>query len=182
MSVGQYRDVEYAEHLRDLLVGDLDEINYAIADEPLQPLVDRDIVVAPPGVQISDAMIFVTPADRRYPESPTQAEHNVEGGVKYVTWARHVAAALTVQPQVVMVEDARSVAAATRAVCRLSEALDRLFLRYIKLEDWWAWLDVQGVSSVLALRMPGTAETLVAARQFALEVRVKERVDTRPVV
>jgi len=181
MSVGQYQEVEYASRLRDLFLGDLEELNLAVADEVARPMVEEDIVVGPVGVQISDLTLFVVPGGKVYPNSPTQAELNTVNGVVYPTWCRHVHGTLIVQPQATFVPDSSSVQHATRVVCKLSDTLDMLFLRYIKLADWWAWLDVGSFSSVAAIQMPGTNQ-LVAAKQCALTIRVKERVDTRPTV
>lgn len=184
MSVGQYSEETYTEKIRDLIVEDLAELNNAIADLHLAPLVPADVIVSPPSFQISDAMIFIWGGAKLHPESPTQAEHEVgDDGETYVKWARHVQGQIMVQPQIVMMPDATSMHAATRGVTALTAELDRLFLRQMTQDGWWAWLDNPDIGPVQALqtREPG-ANNLVAARQFQLVVRVKEFVSTLPQV
>ncbi len=184
MSVGQYTEELYTEHLHDLIVADLPELNNAIADLHLSPLVPDDVLVAPPSFQISDAMIFIWGGAKRHPESKTQAEHEeAADGTTYVKWARHVVGQIMVQPQITMMPDATSMHAATRGVTALTAELDRLFLRVMKEDGWWAWLDNPDIGPVQAMRpRDPNATYLVAARQFQLNVRVKEFVSTLPQV
>jgi len=181
MAVAQYTELEYAAHLRDLIADAADEVNLALAEEQIMPITAENVIVGPPGLQVYECTVFVMPASRSYPESPMQAAHHVVDSTTYVEWARHVHAGFTVQVQVVMVPDAESVQRATRAVCRVTDVLERLFLRHIGEDGWWAHLDVEGVSEVAALRLQTVDQTIVAARQFSLTIRVKERVDTRPI-
>jgi len=179
----EYSEETYTQHIRDLIVADLAECNLAITDTGVRPLVANDVVVAPPSFQISDAMIFIWGGAINYPESKTQAAHEVEDGTTYITWARHVDATIQVQPQITMMPDASSMHAATRGVTALTHALNRIFLRGMMQSGWWAWLDLPTIGPVQALqpRVPN-ADYLVAARLFQLHVRVKEFVETLPQV